>query len=57
MKRELTCTNEQCFSEIFTCSLVVGPSGELVENPEKIEGEYFTCCECYYECEWVELDG
>lgn len=55
--RRLKCTQEDCESEIFTVNITVGPDGEVAETPHKIPGEYFICCECHSEAEWVETNG
>jgi len=54
MAKILQCTESGCPSMIFTVNLTVGPYGDLAEQPEAIDGEYFVCCECHSEGMWVD---
>jgi len=56
--RKLRCSNEECEGKegnpAFNLTAVVDEDGTLAENPQKIDGEYFTCCYCSSEGEWID---
>jgi len=59
---KLRCKNPECVSNTdgdspcFTVNMTVDEDGDACESARKIEGEYFTCCHCADNAEWVSTD-
>jgi len=57
---KLHCLNEECSSNtngdapLFTVNMTVDEDGDACESARKIDGEYFTCCYCESNAEWLE---
>ena len=57
---KLRCKNPECESNTenanscFTVNMTVDEDGDACESVRKIDGEYFTCCHCGGEGEWVQ---